>query len=741
MTSTVGAALLVAAGVLAPLGLSDEIVPGDLEPVEFQYVKDPSPWGTVTMPRPDFSFTRLCESGTVINCPGQYQGVFMNETSPGRFQSHKTDESSTVNLTLPVNYTAMFTSATSDKGNTVSGLFDIQYRRWVLDRWGVYDHGRPFVRGAFREIESLITQEKIILKEGLIIDMKNNKPGIGFRNHTVPVGLAHGGIWSEDITWTEPVTQCADTNLSIELRTENPVDDISDNHTFFIVDRGAFHGLDKTALESPPWTDNQTLDLFGRAYKAARMHNVLVASSLNISLPLDPPATKTMPKILVRETTSAAAPIFNYQDFDSILTGDISGVGGGAPMVSQLFTGNTSRRYPNGVVKLRALNYTAIAQICRGYYAVRDPGIDLRANNITNPAVQCGFVLGAALQISKDNLTASNYSGVETYQKKLYICATGIRASIKTVDFQYNATGAADLSNLKVLEIKDKVYPDENSKPLWAVEHSYDKVMRFDPLWGIIDNRYETVDGFYSLRAEKLWLPTSPHLAGNFGETEGSDALAAVSGHVRRLGNLYNRALNFGRDYSGKFEYALFERYQRLSNNETEASQIPSLIMTDGLAAGLVGTKTSISTRYVEWPASLSVDGTTRGFPRARVSRYKRAVRYDIRYAIPGFILLALLIPALVAASGIALSSPSIFRTMRNMYNQTSAGRLATSMLPPGRSDPKQPSHEWVEGGGKLTLSFGQIREPDKDYFCMVVEDHSEENVISVTHNPKYDSK
>ena len=316
----------------------------------------------------------------------------------------------------------------------------------------------------------------------------------------------------------------------------------------------------------------------------------------------------------------------------------------------------------------------------------------------------------------------SSYSGVETHQKNLYACASGLRASIKTVDFQYNGTGGV-FSNLEVLRIADKAYPDEESKPLWAVEHSYDRRMWFDPLWGIVDDRYETMDGFYTQRSEGLWLPTSPFLTMNFGETEGYDALAAVSGFVKRLGNLYGGLSSLtDRDYSGKYEYALFERFQRLSHNETVASQIPSLILTDGLAAGLVGTKTSISNKYVEWPASLAVDDRVRGFPRAQVTAYKRVIRYDIRYAIPGFVVLTVLLVALVGAIWVLISSGSILGTMQNVYNQTSAGRLATNLLLPGRSDPKQPSRKWMRGDGALKLSFGHISAPEKDYFCTVLD-------------------
>jgi hypothetical protein len=359
--------------VVTPLGLYDEVVPGESKLVEFQYIKDPGPWGRVTMPRPNSQFTRQCEVGLVINCPGQYQGVYMSETEPGVWKSLETDENSTINITIPANFTTMFTSATSDRGNTVSGLFDIQYRRWKFNQNGIINKGQPYVRGDSRTIGTLITQDRILLTEGLIVDMRDN-PGIGFRNHTIPVGLEHGGTWNEDITWIEPVTRCADTNLSIELRIENTVDDFSDNNTFSIVDRGAFFGLDTTALESPPWTDNQTLDLFGRAHKAARMHNVLVASSLNISLPLDQ-NTEPLPKMPVTDTSSASPYMFSVATFDAILFDEMRGVGGAPPEVPDYSGGNTSvpfvGHYPNGLKKLLALNYSAIGMFPRLIFLIR----------------------------------------------------------------------------------------------------------------------------------------------------------------------------------------------------------------------------------------------------------------------------------------------------------------------------------------------------------------------------------
>jgi hypothetical protein len=365
--STVGAALLIFASVLAPLGLSERILPGDGQLVEFGYVKDPSPWGTVTMPRPNMKFTRICEVGLKINCPGQYQGVYMNATGGGNFSSVETDESSTVNSTVPRNYTAMFNSATSDRGNTVSGMFDVQYRRWTMDRVEAIDKNQPYVKGDSRHIETLVQQDDIFLKEGLIVDMRD-KPGVGFRNHTVPINLEFGGIWSEDITWIEPVTQCADTNLSADLRTEILGESFGANHTQYVIDRGAFLDLENSALVSRPWIDNQTLDLFAHAHKAARMYNVLVASSLNITLPLNA-STRTLPPRPV------GTKVFGYTQFDQMQLSEIKGVDGKTEYTEGYISRNSSGfyqnssavvsepyvpYYPDGVVKLLALNHSAI---------------------------------------------------------------------------------------------------------------------------------------------------------------------------------------------------------------------------------------------------------------------------------------------------------------------------------------------------------------------------------------------
>jgi len=361
---TLGAALVILAGVVTPLGLRDEIVPGPTQPAKFEYVRDPTSWGKITPERPNLRFGRSCEYGRRINCPGQYQGVDFVEISPGVLQSVKRDNSSTVNTTIPANYTVMFSSATSDARNTVSGLFDVQYRRWTVTLTDIIDNGEPRVAGDYRYIELLIPQDDILLKEGLIVDVRDN-PGIGFRNHTVPTGLAYGGTWSEDLTWLEPVTRCADANLTVEIKIEATKDSFGKNQTISLVDRGAFRDLDITALETRLWADNQTLDLFGRAHKAARMYNVLAARFLNVSLPFNS-SVGTIPTIDVANSTlDFNSLIFSDLGRNDIGIDELSGldnsISGADPNVP--LPDNFVPHYPDGFRRLFASNLTAIRRV------------------------------------------------------------------------------------------------------------------------------------------------------------------------------------------------------------------------------------------------------------------------------------------------------------------------------------------------------------------------------------------
>lgn len=363
-TMTLGAALVIIASVVTPLGLRDEILPATPEPVKFQYAKDTSAWGRITLPRPDANFDRHCEFGRRINCPGQYQGVDFVDVGGSRLTSVKKDESSTINTTIPANLTDIFLSATSAPGSTLSGLFDIQYRRFRIKYSEIVNAGNGVVHGDFRTVETLLVEQDLHLREGLVIDTRDASPGIGFRNHTVPAESPQGATWSEDLTWLEPVTNCADTNLTIELRLPESADQIRPN--IFLVDRGAFRDLDQKALQSRVWGDNQTLDLHGRAYKAARMYNVMIAKYINLNLPLqgnmtprnmsDPDVALDFDSIAFSDHTFDRVDITYIHGLDNHLGTDYETVNISAPQ-------DFRPRDAQGFRMLFASNFTAIRRL------------------------------------------------------------------------------------------------------------------------------------------------------------------------------------------------------------------------------------------------------------------------------------------------------------------------------------------------------------------------------------------
>jgi hypothetical protein len=296
-----------------------------------------------------------------------------------------------------------------------------------------------------------------------------------------------------------------------------------------------------------------------------------------------------------------------------------------------------------------------------------------------------------------------------------------MKASIKTVDFRYNGTGV-NLNNMRVENIRDKVYQDERSKPLWGVEHSEPQRMTFDPLWGLVSDDYENADGIYTVRSEHLWLPTTVSQKNKFGSRSGWDSLAGVAAPVLMMEHAFNILADNEPYFSGTL-YAVVERFHRLSANESSASQIPRLIMTDTLASMVVGTKTAIRTDPVKHPAQLRVDDPGRRLSRAHITKYKRTLRYELRFAIPGIIILGLLALVLTWALLLLIFRRHIVVTLRDMYNQTSAGRLAATLLFPGRSNPNEPTRSWEEGDGRLVLKFGRIGNQLSNFFLAVPEE------------------
>lgn len=149
------------------------------------------------------------------------------------------------------NITDVFTSATSSEGNTVAGIFDIEYRSFFNygnrtkpsekenDFW--IDQGRSRTSGVYHFFESLVLNDKIEAIEGLIVDTVHG--GVGFRNHTLPPNSLEGTTWSEDLLWLEPVTECVDMNLTLDYTLSDDIGSSSNTIDARLTDRGGIANL------------------------------------------------------------------------------------------------------------------------------------------------------------------------------------------------------------------------------------------------------------------------------------------------------------------------------------------------------------------------------------------------------------------------------------------------------------------------------------------------------------------
>jgi hypothetical protein len=95
------------------------------------------------------------------------------------------------------------------------------------------------------------------------------------------------------------------------------------------------------------------------------------------------------------------------------------------------------------------------------------------------------------------------------YVQDIYSCASATKASVKTVDFRYNATQETGhtLDALTVVDVKPKNYSSKEEMPLWGVEDVDYTLGSLTQFWGIIDPELENSVNLSTIRREYLHLP------------------------------------------------------------------------------------------------------------------------------------------------------------------------------------------------------------------------------------------
>jgi len=265
--------------------------------------------------------------------------------------------------------------------------------------------------------------------------------------------------------------------------------------------------------------------------------------------------------------------------------------------------------------------------------------------NITNIFVLCGLMHGAPQR--QDSGSSLIFDSGSKWSQPLYTCASAVKATVKTVSFNYNATEGV-LEDLNIKSIQDKVYSDNQSLPLWGVENTGNAYLLEDLtlVWGLISDEYENDQNVSAIRQESLYLPgySDYGLISTIGfdNMPGSEALIGAMGipySVSTGGTLINGQT----DYSGEGDMSMWVRWQNLSSSAELASLIPNLIWTDVAASAVVGTKGVLG------PGNLATENQVPIMVTPTVMRIKYHYPYAIPALLTALVLFCITIAALIA--------------------------------------------------------------------------------------------
>lgn len=693
------AGLVAIAGVITPLGLYDELTTISPQVANFVYAPDASAYRLATVPRGNHTFTRLCgglELMAPIPCPGSTQpyivssgGGWVNTSYP---QGLKTK--------LPQDVMDAFSSGTKGVHTTISNFFDIEWRQltWAIfqptSTDPVYDsNGTMFSSGRYQQIDSSILDDTYKVVEGLVVDARDG--GLGFRNHTIPVGFPHGAEWQEDLLFMEPQTECVNTNLTIDFKIGLTAENKSAMATglgildYVLTDRGGFANI---VLKYPENNYDRDLsqefpNLRARAYKGAWMSNIYTALVLNLTNTRNSPNRSRAFEYMTSEV-GKSFPLKSPPDF-----GYISGLSlsrqYGSHIIEELGFGSLQGPYPNPE-GLNILNFTQINIQCEGA-----GGGDLA--NHTNIFTVCFQMRGVPFRTDGGYANSREYGS--RWSAPLYSCASIIKVGIKTVTFRSDGRVDAGLSALNVTSIVPKHYASPSDFPVWGVENSQLPLRDVSPLWGLVSPSYASHPLIKTLRQPSIYLSG---YSGNT-DTGGFNGVAMGSnipgtqfpmGAMRAMTENEIDPTFVVADYTGSTSLSMLQRWRNYSATPQTAHVIPNLIWTDLATSAVAGSRGVLGHRNEQPEEAV----------RILVSPIKLQVKYRMVFAVPALFLALVVI--LLTGAGLVAAWRGITR-VRVALQQASTGRLLTSVLDPGSSNMGMKTKEWREVNGRKEIDLG----------------------------------
>ncbi|KAL6236188.1 hypothetical protein BDW75DRAFT_250345 [Aspergillus navahoensis] len=678
--------LISIAAIVTPLGLYESIVPGDPALERFHHIPDGGIFGIGTLARNEsVTWSRVCGGfAEPFTCPDLTRAPPSNNRSVSR--------------SIPQETVDLFTSGVSATSSSVSSIFDIQWPSWSWTSLSANNqtsisnvslpsdpsYNEQYPIGIYRQIST-----------GLVVDTQNG--GVGFRNHSAPPLTTYGSTWSEDLLFIQPVSSCVDTNLTLDYAIlEENVLSTYRRTPMTLTDRGGFSHLNTTYPEWDLAGVQTNPQLWERAYQAAWLSNVFAMSKFNVanaSLGSDP----NKPLILHgRNSTQGIQEFPLSQTHDCYI--DPNNVATIAPNQFGCFAANSSGGVPDEGTFEAAPRM--IRTLCEGGDFERSRG------TIGNIATYCALVLGASLRSDGVENNWPYHTAGSTWSKPMYSCATAVEATIKTVTFSYNTTD--DLTGLTVLNITDKNYQSEAEYPVWGVENLSD-IGRFwmMPLWDLVSPEVAanySWDQLQTVQKASLFLPRTTVLPWSSGGLVTQSQQNLPGAEFPDVGLNAISSMAFGalgvRDHTGEGNLAVAQKWSTLSKSAESMAKVLNLVWTDYAVNAVVGTKGS--------PGPGLGSTTLRS-----VTTYRTAIRYDLGYAIPAIVVLAILaLTSFLVLIAILLGRATLAK-MKRYLNATSSGRIMVSTLhrplvAAREVDNDTPTDKWLESEGRINFTAGK---------------------------------
>ncbi|GFF80913.1 hypothetical protein IFM62136_10413 [Aspergillus lentulus] len=653
------------ASIVTPLGLYDSIeAAGSPTPVPFAYVKGTSAFSYGTPDRSDAPFTRNC--GLQQACPG----TSLNETC---HQQGLLESCSVIyDSLIPEQLADAFRDGASAFGHSVSSIFDMQYRTFfnVTDQYSALGW---YAKPSYRSLQVLILDEKVEAVEGLIVDMVDG--GIGFRNHTAPAkALKYGSTWDEDILFIQPETQCVPLNFSIEFQLPPALEMSLSVVNLVLKDHGGLSNLAQPRPSISVPVNGQEFDLRQRAWNAAWYNNFLTLAYFN--------ATDRDPTNITRLDVTAGQA-FKLQNANFTI--------GYRNIETTISLGEyLNLRLSNSTVNphnITQKDFDLATTLCGGTTSSSP-------STITSALIGCGLVYGAANRT--DGVSPLRTDPNSPWSIPLYICASAVKASLKTVSFHYNGTG---LDALSITSLSEKTYP---SPPLWAVEDLPDRTLEeVQPLWGILPENATSPPNpainLSTIASTSLYLPgyidptTTPFTGLAPVPVSTGQNLPGVDFYTQSL----YRALSISRpagqpfaDYTGWTSLALYAKWQNLSTTAAGAAKILDLVWTDFAANAMVGTRAVADQNQVR-----------------PVTVFERRIRYRLPYAVPGIVVLAATLGIVATLVVLGCMRRTGVRRLKGFLERTAVGRVLGLVLL------DEDGKDWVSkvGGKRVRITEGEI--------------------------------